>query len=85
MADTSVHTKGFGGRRRDSQATTFVLSEYNTSKWPGDSAANRSMATKAANNSSQAMSTRGKADHPSQRRKCGIRLLRLTVKYVYAA
>ena len=69
MADTSVHTKGFGERRRVSQATTLVLSEYNTTRCPGDSAVNRSMATNAANNSSQAISTRGKADHPSQRRK----------------
>ena len=70
IADTSVHTKGFGEQRRVSQATTLVLSEYSTTRCLGDSAANRSMATNAANNSSQAiLSARGKADHPSQRRK----------------
>ena len=67
MADTSVHTKGFGVQRRVSQARTFVLSEYSTTRCPGDFAANRSMATNAANNSSDAISTRGKADHPSLR------------------
>ena len=30
MADTRVHTKGFGERRRVSQATTLVLSENST-------------------------------------------------------
>ena len=69
MADTSVHAKGFGDRRRASQATTFALSKYNTTRCPGHFAANRSMATNAANNSSQVISTREKADHPSQLRK----------------
>ena len=36
MADTSVHPKGFGERRRVGQAASFVLSEYRTTRCPGD-------------------------------------------------
>ena len=45
MAETSAPTNGLGGRRLESQATTLVLSEYIMRYFPGERAANMSIAT----------------------------------------
>ena len=67
MAATNAHTKRLGGLQCETRATTLQLSEYNFSYRPGNRAAKRSTAINSANNSSDAMSSRGNAPHPSYR------------------